>query len=151
MNKSKWYKDTIGKVDRLLTKLNPGTIRKYKVDSIKRVILRVEEFTHQNCNECENHKQSIDQLLAISEDMSKGKLIDPKEYKVIYKKVLRHLKKDHGLVEERQYINQWIILGLIIGLAFTFLHIYAVSFGLILGIGIGALLEADTKKKGKQL
>lgn len=151
MGNTKWYKDVCSRIDRILPRLNPGFIRKYKVNSIKGMVIRLEEFSSEKCENCENKKQDIDQLLTIIEDISKGKSVDLKEYKELFKKVLTHLKKEHGLVEEREYINQWLVLGMLFGVVFTFWNIYAVSFGLILGIGIGAMLDADAKKKGKQL
>lgn len=151
MEKSKWYKAAIRKAERSIQNLNHSVTRKYKINLLPKVIDRVEEFTHENCEKCEQNKQRIDQLLKATEDMTKGQSVNLREFKADLKKVLTHLKKDHGLVEERQYINQWLILGLIFGLAFMFVHIYSVSFGLILGIGLGAMLDANAKKNGKQL
>ncbi|WP_318507219.1 hypothetical protein [Bacillus sp. T3] len=151
MEKSKWYKTAIGKAERNKQSLNYSTMRKYKINFLPKMIERVEGFSHENCKKCEENKQSIDQLLGTTEDMIKGKPVDLKKFKADLKKVLTHLKKDHGLVEERQYINQWLVLGLIFGLAFMFVHIYSVSFGLIIGIGLGAMLDANAKKNGKQL
>lgn len=151
MEKSKWYKTTVAKVERILPTINPNIIRKYKMNQLLKMISRIDEFSHENCEQCVHHKESIQKLITIMEEMSKGKRFDNKEYQAVYKEIMNHLKKGHGLVEERKYINQWIILGLIFGLAFMFVHIYSVSFGLILGIGLGAMLDANAKKSGKQL
>ncbi|NMD68791.1 glycine zipper family protein [Bacillus sp. DNRA2] len=48
-------------------------------------------------------------------------------------------------------MNQWLALGLIFGAAFSYFNLYAISLGLLLGIGIGAMLDSDAKKKGKQI
>jgi hypothetical protein len=151
MKDSKWYKATSNKVEQILQSKNNDLIRKFKVDLLKKMVDRVEEFSHQGCEKCETQQQqNINTLIAMIEDLTKGKQVTFKAYHTVYKETLTHLKKEHGLVEPGQYMNQYLVLGLLFGGAFTYFSIYAVSFGLTIGIIIGALLDSDAKKKGKQ-
>ncbi|MGJ7922705.1 hypothetical protein [Neobacillus sp. LXY-4] len=149
MKGAKWSKEAIGKIDQVEQRIDRNTIRKLKLDLLKKVILRVEEFSVQSCTQCEENKENLNKLITIVVNIANGKPQNIKEYNTILMGIIKHLKKAHGLVERGQYMNQWIVLGLIFGVAFIYFSIYAVSFGLMLGIGIGAMLDEDAKKKGK--
>lgn len=149
MKQSKWLNQADSRIDRIIAAMNNDGIRRLKVDKIKKFIGRIDEFSQQNCEQCKTLQQKSDRLIEILEDILRGKPINTGEYKDIYKELLTHLKKDHGLIETGQFVNQWLVIGLLIGAGFMFWSIYSISFGLILGIIIGAMLDADAKKKGK--
>ncbi|WP_211170989.1 hypothetical protein [Bacillus sp. DNRA2] len=151
MKRSKWFNQINGKLEQFLEKMNNDAVRKFKVDKLQKIAGRIDEFAQQNCEQCKENQQKADQLTSSLEAIMRGKPIDVKQYQALYKELLTHLKKGHGLVEAGQYMNQWLALGLIFGAAFSYFNLYAISLGLLLGIGIGAMLDSDAKKKGKQI
>ncbi|WP_147534157.1 hypothetical protein [Bacillus marasmi] len=149
MKQSKWLNQANGRLDRIIETMHNDGLRRLKVDKIKKIVGRIDEFSQENCEQCQALQQKADVLIGILEDMLRGKSINPQEYKDIYKELLTHVKKGHGLFEPGQLMNQWLVIGLLIGSAFMFLNLYSVSIGLISGIIIGAIFDANAKKKGR--
>lgn len=149
MKQSKWLNQANGRLDKILEKMHNDGLRRFKVDKLKKLVQRIDEFSQQDCEQCNALQQKVERLIGTLEDMLKGKPVDTQNYKNIYKELLTHIKKGHGLVEQGQLMNQWIIIGLILGIAFLFVTIYSISFGLFFGIIIGAIFDANAKKKGK--
>ncbi|AGK55764.1 hypothetical protein [Bacillus sp. 1NLA3E] len=148
MKKSEWYNVTIRKVNDLNIKLDKRKVRRFRVSLLIKMISRIEEFSLQSCDQCENYKQNIEQMISMLEQDSSANI---KEFRSIFNEILKHLKKDHGLVEEGTYMPQWLSLGLIFGVAFMFTYTYSISIGMLLGIVIGSMLDENAKKKGKQI
>lgn len=151
MERSKWFNQTNGKLEKFLDKMNNDAIRKFQVVKLQKIVARIDEFAQQNCEQCKGNQQKADQLAAKLDELMHGKSVDVKQYQADFKELLTHLKKGHGMVEAGQYMNQWLVLGLIFGAAFSYFNLYAISFGLIFGIAIGAMFDNDAKKKGKQI
>lgn len=119
MKKSDWYNETIQKINNLNNKMGKKQVRKFRISLLIKMITRIEEFSLQSCEQCENLKVNIDQITTMLGQDSPANI---KEFRITFNEILKHLKKDHGLVEEGTYMTQWLSLGLIFGVAFMFTY-----------------------------
>ncbi|MGI5840268.1 MAG: hypothetical protein ACOX8W_11485 [bacterium] len=91
-------------------------------------------------------------MAADSELLANGKTVNFRQYRLRLRQVISHLKAKHGLTEEGGYLSLWIAIGLCFGGVFNnILGPAYIGLGLCLGIAVGTALDADAKKKGRQI
>lgn len=90
MKKSEWYNVTIRKVNDLNIKLDKRKVRRFRVSLLIKMISRIEEFSLQSCDQCENYKQNIEQMISMLEQDSSANI---KEFRSIFNEILKHLKR----------------------------------------------------------
>ncbi len=136
--------------------LGPKGAKKYKLDLLKRVAKRVDDFST-TCAECEAHKKDISRLvdelnMAIQ---APGQRV-PKEFNRTLNNIVEHLKKVHKLVDKGHYMGIGIGIGLALGAgigaaigAATDNPGIGTGVGIALGLAIGAYLDKRAKDEGR--
>jgi putative flippase GtrA len=90
-----------------------------------------------------------------------------KGYLDVVKGIAKHLKRTHGLVEERQYVKRYVLIGLTFGLSLILLCLILLNFGVtllalnvtvlalitrvIFGYIVGHFLDRRARKRGRVL
>lgn len=141
------------KIARLNDEIDDKQRRKFQLDLLKRITIRLQSFDCTECTNCLSELSGyINYLDENKNSLEKQKL---KEYRKIIEKIKTHLQKEHGLVPEGYYLSIYMSLGMCIGLVFG-LNLsdnlaLGLPIGLAIGISIGSGIDADYKKKGKTI
>jgi hypothetical protein len=83
----------------------------------------------------------------------------------VIKNITRHLKRSHGLVEEKHYVKRYVFIGITFGILLVLLGLILLSFGITLlalnitltalvtrtlfGYAIGYFLDRRARKQGR--
>lgn len=135
------------KINEFTKRLNKRQISKVKIDRLKKIIIILEENIKKECETCSVFKNKIQKLFDVLEKYSVDENTCLKQYYEILNEIVKHLKKEHGIIEEGTYIAWGLALGLIFGSVFTFGA--SESLGIAIGVAIGVGLEDDAKKNNK--
>lgn len=154
MEKSNWLKDTNNKLDYYISSLDKKKVTRFYLQLLKRIAGRTEEFSSKGCSECEENKESINKLLTMLDENSTNMAADYKSYNLIIKKLIEHMQKAHGLIEEGTNISTWMPIGMTLGMCFGMSFggsglSMGLSIGLAIGVALGASMDAKAKKEGK--
>lgn len=156
MEHSNWYNDASKKLDDYISCFDKKTVKKFRLQLLKRIAERTEEFSSKGCSQCEENKENINHLLLILEEYSNTSTPTFRNYNVIIRKLIEHLQKKHGLIEEGANVSMWMPLGMLIGmcLGMSFgsndLSI-GLSLGLAIGVAVGSGMDSKAKKEGKNI
>jgi hypothetical protein len=161
-----WAEKFAGEISELEEHISPSDRRRYKLPLLLRSSRRVAAFSPE-CEMCQNLQSQIVSLgasLAEAPEMNRQNF---KGYLNIVKGITGHLKRTHGLAEERHYVKRYVFFALALGLFLVMLGLILVSFGItlltpnitlpalvtrvIFGYTIGYLLDKKAKKRGKVL
>jgi len=90
-----------------------------------------------------------------------------RNYLEVIKSITRHLKRSHGLVEERHYVKRYVLISLTFGISLVLLGLILLSFGFCLltlnitltalatrvmfSYTIGYFLDRRARKRGRVL
>jgi hypothetical protein len=129
-----------------------------------RVARRVSAFSTE-CQECQNLKYQISNL---SENLTHSSQEHRKKYRTYlatFKTAIKHLRRKHGLVEDKLYIKRFVSIGIAFGLSFIIAGYVLVDFGITMltisltlpalftrilsGYAFGYLLDRRAKKQGR--
>lgn len=147
-----WHKNTLKRIDDISASMDKRTAKRFQADLLKRIATRLEQFSTEGCRECDNLKNSFDQLVALFEQLGQGGTIDSKEHKTLLQSLIKHLRLTHKLIEEGTNLSMWLSIGLMFGVVFQSSQGPAfLGLGLCLGVAIGSALDASAKKAGKVL
>lgn len=149
MKSSTWSGQIIEEIEKIMRDLNQKQKKKYKLLFLERVVHRIDYFSNEGCNECEQYKAEIRRMLDVLSDGNELKGERLSNYRVSMKKIVKHLQKEHKLIEEGTYMTQFMVLGLLIGAAFISYFSWTVAIGFSLGLLIGSSLDARAKGQGK--
>jgi len=117
-----------------------------------RITKRVDGFST-TCGECQTFKQEITVLTG-----ELGNLIqmpnkeNRKSYLKTINNLVKHLKKQHKLVTEGQYMGMWSGIGPALGIAIGATldnSGIGVAIGVVIGLAIGRYLDNKAKKEGR--
>lgn len=149
--------------------------RRLELPKIERIVARIVAFSEcegecegeregegegedcQKCQGCAGCRESVAKLTLLlqklTEKFDQLEIADYKELRLLAQKITSHLQKEHKLISETYHTGMFMILGLSIGFIFG-LTIFnnpttGVGTGMVLGVAIGAGLDADAKKKGR--
>jgi hypothetical protein len=138
----------------------------HPIPIILRLVRRVTTFSAE-CKVCQGLQNQIIDLGTDLADLPGRTSQSLKGYLSIVKNIIKHLKKAHGLVEERQYIKRYVLIGLTFGLSLVLLSLILLNFGItlltlnvalmamvtriIIGYIIGFFLDRRAKKLDKVL
>ncbi len=105
--------------------------KRYKLPLLLSLAQRVAGFSSgcEVCQDMQNQIVSLGTSLADTPQLTGEKL---KGYLNIIKGITRHLKRRHGLAEERQYVKRYVLLSTGAGLSLVMLGLALVSFGIVL-------------------
>jgi len=140
--------------------------KRYRLPLLLRVTRQVAFFSP----ECEVCQGLQSQIVSLGEDLASKPLMNRqhlKGYLSIIKGITKHLKRTHGLAEERQYVKRYVLMGLAFGLFLIVLGLILLSFGItlltlnitipalftrvIFGYTIGFFLDRRARKRGRVL
>jgi len=149
---TEWYDKIAERITTAGTALDNKAAKGFRTDMLTRVTAKVDEFSAAACSECGSLRASIEQLVSNLEQAARGGTVDRRQYNLRLRRIIDHLRSRHGLAEAGSYLSQWIALGLCLGMVFyNLLGPAYIGIGLCLGVSIGTALDADAKKKGKQI
>ena len=146
MENIKWCEEASERIKNVLLVMDEKQTKKYKVRMLSRLVQRVGNFSINGCNDCENFKDNLNDLILFIE---KHNDMDHKQYKETFKLVAKHLMNRHGLVEEGTYLSLGMAYGLIFGAALSSFFQMAVALGMLFGLVIGLSLDEKMKKQGR--
>jgi hypothetical protein len=139
---------------------------RYRLPRLLRLTRRVTTFSPE-CDICRGLQVQITQLGTNLPDQLPMTRQSLKEYLHLMKSITRHLKRSHGLVEERFYVKRYIFIGFTFGISIVLLGLILLSFGITLlalnitvtalitrvmfGYTVGYFLDRNAKKQGRVL
>lgn len=138
---TEWYEGIHRRIGALKDRWGPAGWRRYKLSLFMRVARRVSDFSTE-CQECRDLK---DQISSLSENSTHSSKVHRKKYKIYlstFKTAIKHLKRKHGLVEDKQYIKRFVSIGATFGLSLVISGYVLTHFGitiLVIGITLPAL------------
>jgi len=151
---SVWLGDVTKQIDHLKETSDRHTYRRYKIDMLKCLSNRIEQYSSQ-CGQCQMFKQDITTLV---QDASNLAQMPSKEGRKQYFKsmnnIIGHFQKQHKLVNEGYYIGIGIAIGTSIGVAIGAAMDNVgsgIPIGVGIGVAIGSVLEAKAKKEDRIL
>jgi len=150
--RSDWYNRTATEINLYKDTSDKKVSKKYKLDLLLRVAGRVDEFSS-SCGECQIFQQEVTTL---AQDLGNLIQLPGKERRKSHIKqidnIVKHLKKEHKLVTEGQYIGIGLAIGVgggtAIGAALGNPGI-GPAIGTGIGLAIGAYLNKKAKEEGK--
>ena len=109
-----------------------------------------------NCEECSKQLQDVEVYLTqLKKKVNHSEEIDYKKHKLHYHTISNHLTKQHEIITSGYYLSIFMSIGSGLGLVFGMLifdnMILGLVFGAAIGVAVGSLLDANSKKKGKVL
>jgi hypothetical protein len=149
MEELNWAEHVNQKIRLVSTGMEKKQLNRFKVNFLKRVVKRVEEYSQAGCSECENYKVEVSRLISMLVDERNQEQPDFPTYEATLKQITKHLEKEHHLIEAGANMIKWLIIGLVSGAAFLSQYGGSVGIGLSLGIIIGTILDNKAKKEGK--
>lgn len=140
--------------------------KRYRLPLLLQLARQVASFAPE-CEICQSLQVQIAQLGASLEKRYLMTRQSLKEYLGVIQNITRHLKRSHGLVEERHYVKRCVLASLTFGILLVLLGVILLNFGialmalniaLIALIGrvvfsytIGYFLDRRAKKMGRVL
>lgn len=145
--------------------------RRLELPKIERIVARIVAFSEcegegegegegedcQKCQGCAGCRESVAKLTLLLQKLTEKydqlEIADYKELRLLAQKITSHLQKEHKLISETYHTGMYMTLGLSIGFIFG-ITVFdnpatGVGTGMVLGVAIGAGLDADAKKKGR--
>ncbi len=140
--------------------------KRYRLPLLLRLAVEVATFSPE-CEICRSLQAQIAQLgadLARRPPMNRQSLRD---YLEVIESITRHLKRWHGLVEERYYVKRYVLIGFTFGISLVLLGLILLSCGITLlalnitltalitrvmfSYTIGYFLDRRARKRGRVL
>ena len=148
---SDWYNRTAKVINLHKDTFSKKDSKKYKLDLLLRLVRRVDDFSA-TCGECQMFQPEITKLaegLYYVFNISKE---ESKSYFKTISHITKHLKKQHKLVSEGQYMGTWTGIGIAIGAALGAIFDNpgaGTAIGVATGLAIGRYMDNKAKKEGK--
>lgn len=159
-----WYKGINKQISVHENQLGSLGKREWNLPLLKRISKRVDDFSKE-CKECQGIKRQLEEIsrhLTLQQGIVKQEF---NNYKSSIQKITDHLKNQHKLIGERQYVKRFVLTSFILGVILILLGYILLSFGitvLVLSITIpalfgrmfisyiiGSLLDSRAMKKGR--
>jgi hypothetical protein len=161
---NEWYEGIHRRIGTLQKRWSPAGWRRYKLSLFMRVARRVADFSTE-CQECRDFRNKMTDL---SEKLTHSPQVTRREYRsylTTFKKVIKHLRRKHGLVEDKQYIKRFVSIGVAFGLSLIVFGYLLTNIGItllvfsvtlpalfvrvIFGYAVGYLLDRRAKKQSR--
>ena len=165
-NSDEWTKKVASEISKAEENIGPSERRLYRLPLLLRSARRVAAFSPE-CEVCQNLQIQMIDLSANLADLPQMTGRSFKNYLDIVKTITRHLKRRHGLVEARQHIKRYSLIGLTFGSLLVVLSLILLSFGItllalnvtvlalitrvIFGCTIGFMLDRRDRKRDRVL
>lgn len=137
-----WYQDVAREIGSIEEGLGQRDQKKYKLNLLLRLAQRVTNFSA-DCQECQHWQGQISRL---TEDLKYLYQMTPRKYQdylTATKRLTRHLKQKHGLIQGRQYTRRLVSIGAAFGVFLIILGYVLLNFGitlLVLSVTLPALV-----------
>jgi len=161
-----WTKKVAFEISRAEEHFSPSDQRRYRLPLLLRLARRVAAFSTE-CEVCQSLQSQITSLSANLADLPRMPRQSLKNYLYIIKSIARHLKRTHGLVEERQYVKRYVSIGFTFGSSLVVLSLILLNLGVtllalnvallalitrvIFGYTVGYFLDRRARKQGRVL
>lgn len=155
-----------GKINTVEDSISPSDRKLYRLPLLLRIARRVIAFSP----ECEVCQSLQDRIISLGADLTRTPQMTRKNFKNylgVIKSIVKHLKRTHGLAEEKQYVKRFLLIGLVAGLSLVVLGLILLGFGMtlftlnvtvpalvtrvIFSYTIGYVLDKRAKNRGKVL
>ncbi|NPA67242.1 MAG: hypothetical protein GXO50_01385 [Chlorobi bacterium] len=111
-----WSKKLNDKIEQKKEDIYKRDYAFFKIDRLERINERIDVFSD-NCKTCENFKPELEHIVDKLPEYINGSPRMRAEYEKRSDKVVKHLKKEHGLVSEQYYSSLYSFIGIISGTA----------------------------------
>ena len=156
--RSQWCNNQVAKIDEYTKDSTERQLRSVSIGYLEKLILRVDQFSS-DCSTCENYKTSLEKNVEQLNNLENLTKEEKKEYRRMNNEILKHLKKEHKIVEIREYIHIFLIIGVVLGVLSALLlgDIYPIFMeygfagGAIGGVAIGFILDKKAQREGRLL
>ncbi len=159
-----WTKKIHDEISKIENNLSLANQRRFRLPLFLRLAKRVAAFSPE-CEICQSLQGQITNLSLDLTNLPGMTKQSVKDYLDVIKNIAKHLKKMHGLVEERQYVKRYVLMGLTFGLCLILLGLILLSFGVtifamniallalfsrvLFSYTIGYFLDRRARKRGK--
>ena len=126
-----WSGEFTHELSKIKDNMSPSEQRRYKLPMLLRLTQRVALFSP----ECETCQGLQSQIISIGTKFNYSPRMNRqnfRSYLSVIKGIIKHLKRTHGLVEERQYVKRYLFMGMIFGLSVIALGLILLNFGITL-------------------
>jgi len=111
--------------------MSPSEQRRYRLPLLLRSARRVAAFSP-DCEVCRGLQSqivSLGEVLTYAPQMTRQNF---RNYLGVIKGITKHLKRRHGLAEEKQYVKRYVLMSLTLGLSLIMLGLILISYGITL-------------------
>jgi len=146
-----WIDKFAAEINKFKLKFGDKAFKKNKLEFRLKVAKRVESFSG-DCDECKRFRVEIKNLI--------GKIGDPitakeegKKHSRVFRTITEHLQKDHKLVTEKENLQKWLPIGLIMGIVLgSSIGVpgVGVGVGIVIGLTVGAAIGTSLDVKAKK-
>ena len=142
------HKTLCDQLDRLEERVNKKDLKKYKLHLLRGISRRMPELTV-DCETCDELMQQVEvkmqEVDARSDDLEWEHL---REMKPLMQQLLKHLEKEHEIVQPDHYQGLYMAMGVGIGVAMgTAMDNPAIGISLVIAIGLAIGSSKDSKAK----
>jgi hypothetical protein len=161
-----WAEEVTGRIRRIEGRVGRSDQKRYRIPLLLRLVQHVGAFSSE-CAVCQDLQGQIEELGAILDGAPGMTRRSFRSYLRIIKGITKHLKRTHGLAEDRQYVKRFVLSGLALGLFLIVLGLILLSFGftllalnvtlpalatrVVFAYTIGYLLDRRARHRGKVL
>ena len=161
-----WARIVASEVRKAEAHISPADQQHYRLPLLLRLARQVAGFSP----ECEICRSLQSQIIELSVNLAEPPRMTNQGLRNrldIVKGIAKHLKRRHGLVEERHYVKRYVSIALSLGIALVLLGLILLNFGITLlalnitltalvtrvmfGCMIGYFLDRRARKRGRVL
>jgi len=124
-----WAVEVSGRIRQAEKRVSPSDRRRYRLPLLLRLIRRVAAYSTE-CDVCRDLQRQIEALGANLDGAPRMTRRGLRDHLSVIKGITKHLKRSHGLAEERQYVRRYVLVGLTFGLSLIALGLVLVNLGL---------------------
>ena len=130
-NSNDWTRKVVGEISKAEEHISPSDQQHYRLPLLLRLARRVAAFSPE-CEVCQSLQSQIIILGVDSAYLPRMTRQSFRNYLAVVKGITKHLKRTHGLVEEKQYVKRYVLIGFTFGISLVLLGLILLSFGITL-------------------
>ena len=153
MDENTWIKMMDEKILILDNNLSESDKSRYKLDLLKRIIYRADQFKDQ-CDYCLSLQDTLNSIVDDLRNLESKKRSFRNNYNNNLNEIVKHFREVHNLVEKGYHASNTMIFGMILGvslgIAFGNLAI-GIGAGMAIGAGVGASKDKTAERENRVL